>query len=509
MDVRAGFAAAVALLAPWPALAVPGPDSTAVLANAALPESVALAQAYAAARDVPARRICSLDLPTDVDMTLDDFRTRLLQPLQTCLQATGALEKVEAVVVMRGVPLRVTIGDQRASLAAVLGVWRSTTLDGKPLIGQPPGTQVNCGSPCLGAAWANPFRDGAFAPGWRLDYQSVHWRPILVTRLDGRSYEDATKLIDVALAAEGPGGTAGEFLLMEGADSARGVLDREYQQVMAELQERGVTASIEPFQSDLTGRTFAGFVTGTAGLGQTIEGNAYVHGALTDNLTSLGALPENFTADGEAQVSIARWIRSGAAGAHGATDEPLNNAFPSRRFLVDYVDGYTLAESYLRRMPFAYWQNLVIGDPMLAAYAVRPEVTVELGACTSGKRAVHVTATDAEGFGVSTLRLLVDGVQVEKADGATLDARVAIPARAGVQVLAVAQKARSSIPRSDAQPKGWTALTVDGAADPCVAAKAPAEESTGCGSAAPLPGGLALLGLLRRRSARAAADRRA
>src|SRR5262249_53780186 len=156
------------------------------------------------------------------------------------------------------------------------------------------------------------------------------WKPVLVTMLHGRSYDDAGKLIDSALDGEKNGGAKGDFVLMDGADGARGALDYQYPTIETALVARGMTVKHIPFNSDQTGLSIAALAVGTAGMGQTIEGNEYLPGSIVDNLTSYGAVPQNFEATGEAQVSIARWVAMGVAGAHGTTEEPINNAFPTR-----------------------------------------------------------------------------------------------------------------------------------------------------------------------------------
>lgn len=464
------------LTLPSPARAVPGPETVAVVANANVAESVELAWTYAAARQVPDRQVCSLDLPEVVDLSLDELEDLVMGGLADCLG--DVLERIEAVVLIRGVPLRVSVptgdGDQRVSLAAALGLWRSELEDGTPLLGQPPGQMSTCGtSACYAARWTNPFRAGAFEAGWTRTSGGVVWRPLLVTMLHGRSFEDAARLIESALDAEELGGAEGEFLLMDAADPARGALDTQYDMIVRHLEEHGFTqVSRVPFDPNLTGRTLAVFVTGTASLGETIEGNTFRPGSLVDNLTSFGAAPENFEASGESQVSIARWVAMGVGGVHGTTDEPLNNVFPSRAFIVDYADGSTLAESFHRRMPFVYWRNLVLGDPLLAPYADRPEVEIEgvaEGEVIGDARRVVARATDpVEGRGIDWLALLIDGREVARVEGAgapvvELDHCLDLNAGEGVQVLAVAQAADDGSFRGAHRPKGWIEARVDGA----------------------------------------------
>jgi hypothetical protein len=327
--------------------AFPGPESVAVLANADVAESTTLADSYAAFRDVPARQVCKLSMPQTDDVTLADYQAKIAAPFEACLQSGGVLDRIEAVVVMRGVPLRVAVpistGTTNVSLAAALAIWHSTLdQDGgaTPLLGQEPGQTVNCGTPCYGAAWANPLEldNGPFSAGYAVTRNGVQWKPMIVTMLGGRSGADAQMLIDSAKQAEQQGGAKGTFLFMDGADSARGALDTTYPGVINALKAAGFTDAQEvPYNSNLTGQTLAAFFTGTASIGTTIEGNTYLPGSLVDNLTSFGAVPQNFAATGETQVSISRWVEKGVGGVHGTVDEPLNNVFPDRALTIDYV----------------------------------------------------------------------------------------------------------------------------------------------------------------------------
>jgi hypothetical protein len=462
------------------ALATPGPDSVAVLANADVPGSVALAEAYASARDIPARQICALSMPSTEDLALADFLADVREPLEACLAERGVLDRIESIVIARGVPLRVSMDvagqSRRVSLAAALGLWRTTLEDGTPLLGQDPGRLVDCGgTPCLAAAWRSGYRGGAFEAGWERTAAGVVHRPMLVTMLHGRSDADAMRLVASAIASEGLGMGAGEIVLMDGADPARGALDMEYPAVLTALEGLGVTARRVPFASDQSGLTIAGFAVGTASLGQTIEGNTYVPGAIVDNLTSFGAVPENFRESGQSQVSIARWVAMGVAGAHGTTDEPLNNCFPSRQLFSDYASGATLAEAYIGRLPYVYWHNLVLGDPMAAPYAERPGVALAVdGAAVTGPTTdpislgtpLEVAIEAPADRAVSRVAIYVDGVLHHEALDVPLDARTFThclgeghPESVGedVQVL-VAVTIANDIARDLRAVRGWRAF---------------------------------------------------
>jgi uncharacterized protein (TIGR03790 family) len=464
----------------WGAIAwgVPGPDSVVVVANKNDQDSVGLAQKYAKERAIPPNQICLLDLPQQEDITQTEYQQKFLVPLEQCLQQGGSLARIEAVVLMRGVPLRVGIVNnnqtQGASLAAVVGVWKST-YNGKSLLTEMPGRQITCsgGAACLAARWTNPFRTGVFRAGYQATSGGVDWKPLLVTMLHGRSYADAEKLLTSALDAEAQGAAKGQFMLMKGADSARGALDGSFPTIETQMKARGWTDTvIENFNSNLIGRSLGAFFVGTASLGNTIEGNIYLPGSITDNLTSFGAAPTNFRATGQSQVSIARWVAKGVAGAHGTTDEPLNNCFPNRALLLDYVDGSTLAEAYHRHLPYVYWRNLVLGDPMAAPYAKRPKLTISgatTGSAILGSRRIKAQATEPSGLGIAWIALFVDGKEVGRSTTSSVEVCVDIPTAASVQILAVAQtKAKTGTPNfpDQFQPKGWAEMRVVGQAGP-------------------------------------------
>ncbi len=469
-----------------------GPDSVAVLASGDVTESTALADSYAKARQIPTRQVCKIaGIPQTDDISLSDYQTKVLAPLEACLTTGGVHDRIEAIVIMRGVPLRVVVpvstGTNNVSLAAALATWESTLTGGDAgnvaLLGQEPGEIVNCGSPCYGARWVNPLQtlNAPFHAGYTATTGGVAWKPMIVTMLHGRSQADAQMLIDSSTAAEKNGGAKGTFMFMDGADSARNVLDVDFPSIINQLKTLGFTDAQEvPFNTALTGQTLSSFFVGTASLGTTIEGNTFLPGTLVDNLTSYGAVPQNFMPTGESQVSIARWVEKGVAGAHGTVDEPLNNVFPKRFLIVDYAKGAPLGEAYFRWLPYQYWKNLVLGDPMLAPYAKRPTVMITGMADASTQTdatMVTATATDATGAGIQNVTLYVDGVQVAQTAGDTVTACVKLPAQSNVQVLAVAQVNKGTGALVKFPPKGWSEIHATGSSGGLATCPAPPNDA--------------------------------
>ena len=459
----------LSLLATWMLIGTPGPASVLVIANQSVSESVQLARIYRDARDVPESQVCLVQTSSASDVSMEMFKNSLWAQIRTCMISENLEDRIDTFVLAKGMPLRVywTVdGSQRlVSLAAALMVAESTFLDGRPFLGTAPGIPRNCGgAPCYGARWNNPFRDSRFGPGWNKVVGDVHWRLRLVTMLNGRTFADAARLITSATTAESQTENSGTFLFMNGGDPARSSQDFQYSSVMDELKQRGFE-NVErvSYSADLEGKRLASFMVGTLALESSIEGNQFSPGSLVDNLTSFGAHPHNFSEDKEVQVSIARWVAKGVGGVHGTTAEPLANSFPERMFLVDYVDGMSLSQAFYRRMPFVYWQNLVLGDPLLAPYARRPKVVIsglESSETIAGSRNIRVDAVDEEQRGIASLVVYVNGRVWKESQGQDIEGCLTVDPTNSVQILAVAQVDGLGDEYDQYLPKGWSSKTV-------------------------------------------------
>ena len=450
-------------------IATPGPASVIVVGNRSLVESEQLARTYQRGRSIPDSQVCLVQTSTLSEVSMETFTMSILPQVRQCLRQENLEERIDTFVLVKGMPIKITWlidGARRTvSFAAALMIADSTYLDGRPFLGTAPGLPRDCGgTPCYGARWSNPFREAKFGPGWNKVVGDVHWRLRLVTMLNGRTFADAAKLISSATIAESQSEASGKFLFMNGGDNARAFMDFQYDAVIDELTQRGYS-DVErvPYDRDLTGERIAGFVVGTLSLQSTIEGNEFAPGSLVDNLTSFGAVPQNFLRDGEVQVSVARWIAKGVGGVHGTTAEPLANSFPDRKFLVDYVDGMTLSQAFYRQMPFVYWQNLVLGDPLLAPYARRPRVTVfglENLETVAGSRNIRVEAIDEEQRGIASIVVYVNGKKWRESRGEPIEGCLAYEPSESVQVLAVAQVDGFGDVYDQYLPKGWSSKYV-------------------------------------------------
>jgi len=505
----------LSLLLAHVAVAGGGPLNVMVLYNADVPEALEVAEAYEAARSLPSGHLCGVSGvdPTAGELASEDVDLLIRQPLDACIQALPAPEDIDYIVVVRGLPYRVTIAagaGSVTSLSAQLQVYNGTSLTtglevaGNPVFEIYGYTITDLVNPAFVTDAYHPddytlsntnqmsysastgitrmevlpgsFRRKEVEVG---DLYDLRDNLFVVTRLDGFSYQDALDLIDRGVAADGTFPTA-SLLCMEGADSARQARDPECEYATRMLAGAGFNSSfISPFDAELSGETVAAYFTGAADLRGAIDDITYVPGAVTDNLTSYGAVPSNWVCDetgelcpdSESQTAIARLVRAGATGAHGTVSEPYNFAFPNAGLMLLYTFGYNLGESYLLNQKYLYWQNTVVGDPLTTPYATRP--TVSWPAEVEVDTPLVITASHPNG--IQETRLYLDGELVASAEGDTLEVVLDAGAGDAVSMLVVAEAENAPQARPGwtveaplAQPdvQGWLQGSVDVVAPP-------------------------------------------
>lgn len=540
----------------WASVAVAGlgPMDTMVVYNADVPEAQEVATAYQTARSLPASHRCGLTGidPAATSIDFESFDTNVREPLEACLAGLPDPDGIDVLVTVRGLPYLVDLSSGRVGFEAALQLLRAVDRRGDEIVGSPGSASAEVlnptyvgGAPCVGSdlVETNPFADWyrstcTLTRAARLPRSFERSRPLeagtwdftgnlfIVGRLDGFDYDDALALVERGVQADGtfPDGT---LLCMHAADDARGARDPECEYLIRRLDEIGANAAWLPeFDGALKGQELAGLFTGAASFRDGIDGNTWQPGAIACNLTSFGAVPNNFFCDAagktcperESQTSIARFIRAGATGAHGTVAEPLNNSFPDASTLLLYHEGYTMGEAFLFSSQFLYWYNLVLGDPLTAPYAHRPEITVTGVPTMDAPLVLQADHPD----GIASLELFVDGASVAAVEGGdTLSFDPELPEGETLSFLAVATADLALVGRAAfddgvrpptgwdvpdgeqrvrAEPKGWLvdSVTVEATPDP----------QSECGCASTLPMGawsLVPLGLLtfhRRRRAR-------
>lgn len=504
-----------------------GPTNVMVVYNVQVGDAENVAEQYALARDLPAGHLCGLEGISEAEsaITLATYQDWVLAPLAECLASLPQPEDIDYLVVVRGLPYRVEVGEYTVSLSAALQVSSMPSEAGDGLL-------VEGGNPDGYAHIENPTYIAGSTADFELSNPYAAWytsasgitrsrrqpeafersgivepyrdNVFIVTRLDGFDYQDALDLIERGVASDGTFPNA-PLLCMHGADDARGARDPECAFAVEKLAELGREGLwIDAFDAALSGHEVAAYFTGAADLQGAIAGQSYVAGAITCNVTSYGAVPTNFVCDDsgevcpekEVQTSVARFVRAGATGAHGTVNEPYNNVFPNAGALLHYAMGYSLGESYFFNQRYLYWQNVVLGDPLATPYAERPTVSISDAVLAVGE---PLTVTASHPHGIRAIRLYIDDVLVAEGEGAQLQwSVVGLLAGDSVTVRAVAESedAQWSTPGWPQEEtlvrdrtQGWVLSTLSITADPNDAqdtALTPPEEEevSGCGGRA-------------------------
>jgi len=474
------FALGLALALPNAAYAGGGPLNVLVIYSADDSDATDVANYYATARSIPASHLCGLPgfLPETTSIDAIAFTDSVLAPVDACLASLPEPDEIDYLVLVRGLPYVVNVASYPVSLEAALQVGHATTSAGEEIAGGPqPGVNASIPNPAFKGGFFNTadstvanqysawygnassiIRQAEQQPSYKRklveDFSGFGFagQPFIVQSLDGFDYDDARDLVDRSVASDGSMPTA-EIMCMRGEDDARAARDPECELVTRMLAGAGFNGVwVDAFDGALAGHNLMGYFTGSSdSVKNAIAGNEFAKGALTDNLTSYGAVPNNFFCndDGsvcpasESQTSCARFVRAGATGAHGTAVEPFNNVFPNAGAFLHYTFGYSMGEAYFFNQRFLYWENVHLGDPLATPYAVRPDVSII--ADQSGIT-VHAEHTD----GIAHVALFLDGVRIGEADGADLE--VEAPGREGDELDLIAVAVANNAPTTRT---GW------------------------------------------------------
>ncbi|MFA6133817.1 MAG: TIGR03790 family protein [Phycisphaerae bacterium] len=104
--IRLCFVVGIVACLAAPAMALT-PDEVLVVANGTSPDSVALAQSYAQARQIPASQIAVLNVESNYTISRLDYESQIHRPLAQFLVSRNLASKIRCVVLMWGMPLRV------------------------------------------------------------------------------------------------------------------------------------------------------------------------------------------------------------------------------------------------------------------------------------------------------------------------------------------------------------------------------------------------------------------
>jgi len=354
-----------------------------VLANSDEPESVRLAEYYAAKRGVPKDNIIALRMPIIEAVSWRSFLDTVFNPLQAELVKRGWIDaigmdladpvgrkkyvmsghKISYLVVCRGVPLKV-VNDPllleenvpatmnpafKTNAASVDGELALLALSNPPLIAFVPNPLFNNDRPST------------------LQRNQI----VKVGRLDGPTFDDARGLIDRALAAE-QSGLIGRSYVDIGGPHAQG--DRWLEEAAAQLAALDFDGDTERAGGSMPPWTrldmpalYFGWYAGDLNGPFAQPGFMFPPGAVALHIHSFSADTVRSTTRGWVGPLVAR----GVTATFGNVTEPyLELTHQPQLVLKALARGDTLGDAAAYAVPFYSWQAMSVGDPLYRPFKV-------------------------------------------------------------------------------------------------------------------------------------------
>jgi hypothetical protein len=484
------------MVCPSPAWAGGGPQNVLLVVNPKSPESLAIANCYAALRKIPPVNVVYLSWDPKVGTTdVDTFRRQILVPLMEAATIAHLGRQIDYIVYSSGFPWAIRIDKDVEKFKAEMDkvIREHTPSDSKPDDSKGhddakeqhgdrhehagarfwPRFLTEVGSlngltylwePVLDgsagylerhanwyARWpvsAQLEKSQGFSSKFRFgphgDVEQAGRRYMLsmvlgVSRERGNTLDEVTAYLRRSAAADGtfPKGT---IYFVQNGDIRSRVRMREFPATVQSLKELGVAAEIVDGitpneKSDVQGAMLGTMLFNWKGSKSTI-----LPGAICDHLTSFGGIMDPCD-----HTSMCEFLRYGAAAASGTVTEPyaIAEKFPTAAMHVHYARGCTAAESFYQSVACPY-QLLIVGDPLCRPWADVPEVQVsgvQPEATVSGALRLQPAARFAQGSTVDHFELLVEGLSLLRCPaGGTLelDTRQLVDGYHELRIVAVA-----------------------------------------------------------------------
>lgn len=419
-----------------PAAGGGGPENVFVVVNPKSPESIAVANAFIALRNIPPLNVLMLPWADDRESTsIDRFRAEILLPILRTIESRRLAPQIDCIAYSSDFPWRIDFAAELPPELRGQDKFPSGSLTGLTMLHG----AVQSGGPAWLDAESNDYyrpleRDGT--PTTTLGFRSWYgWGPqgqllemggnrymlavmLGVTSGRGNTVREVINSLRSAAASDGtrPRGT---IYYVTNSDVRTRARSPAFPAAVRTLEQLGVKAQIVEGTLPKGRDDVAGLMTGAADFNWPGSGSRIVPGAICENLTSYGAI---FTKSAE-QTPISEFIRAGAAGSSGTVIEPYSipAKFPHAAIQVHYARGASLAEAFYQSVHAPY-QLLVIGDPLCQPWAVIPEVEVvdavagteviAAGARLSGRVELEPRASLPVGGVADRFELFIDGIRV-------------------------------------------------------------------------------------------------
>lgn len=345
------------------------PHELLLLVNEDSQESLAVANHYIDARDIPARNVVYLSIPENPGwLSPEQFSEHIEEPVLKVLMQRRLIGQALVWVYSAGFPFKVTTKPH-------------TSITGLPMVRGdiPPEASIKAG------AWRSPFFGGPPSQGGPRgpSISLVRLSTLLTTNMvpvcmslgyigeRGLDVEDITAMIDRSVAADCS--KPKQAVLISTNANVRSTCRKWLMESEPDFARKAGRA-VQIDSANPPG-TYSGYMTGAASV--PTDGLRFVGGSFAEHLTSFGG-----AFDIDAQMKCSSWIRAGATATSGAVTEPfaLWTKFVSPRVFEHQAMGLANVEAMVLSslMPL---QSYFMGEPLCAPYmdriAFEPTVVVD------------------------------------------------------------------------------------------------------------------------------------
>jgi len=381
---------------PTPFCQALAPHEVLVVCNLASVASLELASNYMEKRHIPSTNLLALPLAESDTISREEYQETLLRPVAAKIEELKTINRVAAIVLIHGVPLKIEAPrlsrEEWQELRLALNEIEELTSQAAENKLQPSGrvdslktriAELQKGSwraavdseLALVKAGEYPLADWIRNP-YYLYHQGMNLTPgkdqvLLVARLDGPDRATVQRIIDDTLAAEAEGlqGKAyfdARWPEPEGDSELDGY--RFYDNSLHRAAK--LVARRMPVVLDQEGGLFAegacpdaALYAGWYSLASYIDSFSWQKGAIGYHLASAECATLRPT---NRSLWCLGMLANGAAAVIGPVNEPYVQGFPLPEIFFGLLsEGYmSLGEAYLVALPYISWQMVLVGDPL-------------------------------------------------------------------------------------------------------------------------------------------------
>jgi len=379
------------------------PDEILVIANSDVRASVRIAKYYCAKRGVPAGNILALPLGADLNDTIirDDYEKQLAEPICKELFSREFAAEIKCLLTTYGVPIKVgrrgPLKDQEDKLRQLKKLTEqeknkieqlkqkgvaNTSREVKDIKRKL--TQLQSEIDLIIGKETNASVDSELSMVLFGNYELYRWQPnrlkdnllglyfntLMVSRLDGPSFEIAKGLIDKAIVAEKTGLRGIAYIDSRGiAKDKKPYSSGYFDQSLRDLAVFTRFLAKMAVKEEQTEKLFepgacpqTAIYCGWYSLKNYVDAFDFVDGAIGYHISSLEAVDLR---DPNSSQWCPAMLKDGITATLGAVAEPYLHSFPEpKEFFLELFNGRCLVEAYYHTKPFNSWQFVLIGDPM-------------------------------------------------------------------------------------------------------------------------------------------------